>query len=315
MSALCSVYQWVGAAFMKVAILTTGRHDLSYLMPVSERLSDCTWIDASPKPSRDDASAAMESASVASHVAMRLVQHNPDYLVVLGDRTETLAACVAATCLKVPIAHIHGGEVTLGAIDNVCRHAISQLACLHFAATQDAYDRLVSMHVPGTVHLTGSPAIDLMMRKKRERIPGKDIVFAYHPETLSDVPPLEQIKSAVDIALQHLPEGGKVICVGANPDAGGKQINDYLCSLGDPFVMQTGMGSEWYWDTLATCHALVGNSSSGVIEAPALGVPFIEVGDRQKGRYRGSYGDGHATERIVDVLRASSPAQPQLACL
>jgi UDP-N-acetylglucosamine 2-epimerase len=75
------------------------------------------------------------------------------------------------------------------------------------------------------------------------------------------------------------------------------------------------MGSEWYWDTLATCHALVGNSSSGVIEAPALGVPFIEVGDRQKGRYRGSYGDGHATERIVDVLRASSPAQPQLACL
>lgn len=287
---------------MKVALLTTGRHDLSYLMPVSQHLTDCTWIDASPKPSRDEASAAMESASIASHVTMRLVQHNPDCLVVVGDRTETLAACTAATCLKIPIAHLHGGEITLGAIDNVCRHAISQLSRWHFCAHQPAADLLRQMNVPGEIHVSGSPAIDLILAKPRKREPGKDIVFAYHPETLSDIPPLEQIKSAVDIALQHLPEGGKVICVGANPDAGGKQINDYLLSLGDPFVMRTGMGSEAYWDLLATCHALVGNSSSGVIECPALGVPFIEIGDRQKGRARCSYGDGHASERIATVL-------------
>lgn len=293
---------------MKIALLTTGRHDLSYLTPLYEALMPhAVFFGLTDMQCETDMHVACKAAGAVGMMAKRFAEERPDVLVVLGDRTETLAACVAATCMKIPIAHIHGGEVTLGAIDNVCRHAISQLACLHFAATQDAYDRLLAMRVPGDVHLTGSPAIDLMMRKKRERIPGNDIVFAYHPETLSSMPVQQQIEYAVDIALQHLPEGGKVICVGANPDAGGKQINDYLRSLGDPFVMQSG-GSEWYWDTLATCHALVGNSSSGVIECPALGVPFVEIGERQKGRWRGSYGDGHACERIATVLLRQAPA-------
>lgn len=287
---------------MKIALLTTGRHDLSYLMPVSEHLTDCTWIDASPKPARDDASAAMESASVASHVAMRLTQHNPDYLVVLGDRTETLAACVVATCLKVPIAHIHGGDVTLGAIDNVCRNAISQLATMHFAATPEAADNLRQMHVPGQIHMTGSPAIDLILSKPRERIPGKDIILAYHPETLSDQTPLEQIRMAVFAALSRLAPGGKIICTGVNPDAGGAEILDFLRNFGHPVEMRTDLTSDGFWDLLSTCDCLMGNSSSGVIEAPALGVPFWEIGNRQKGRYRGSYGDGHACERIAKAL-------------
>ena len=283
-----------------IGLLTTGRHDLAYLTPIYEALDKCRWIALESSTCHSEAGAAMLASMAIRSVVTALP--GVTRLVALGDRTETLAVCLAATCMRIPIAHIHGGDVTLGAIDNVCRNAISQLADMHFAATQDALDRLYAMQVPGPIYLTGSPAIDLMMRKKRERIPGKDIVLSYHPETLSDIAPLAQIQNAVDIALQHLPEGGNVICVGANPDAGGKQINDYLRSLGDPFVIQNG-DSEWYWDTLATCHALVGNSSSGVIEAPALGVPFIEIGDRQKGRYRGSYGDGKATERIVAVLR------------
>lgn len=293
---------------MKIALLTTGRHDLSYLTPLYEELRPhAVFFGLTDMQCETDMHVACKAAGAVSMMTKRFVEERPDMLVVLGDRTETLAACLAATCMKIPIAHIHGGDVTLGAIDNVCRHAISQLSRWHFCANEQAASVLRYMNAPGEIHVTGSPAIDLMMRKPRQRIPGKDIVFAYHPETLSDVPPLDQIKHAVDIALQHLPEGGKVICVGANPDAGGKQINDYLRGLGDPFVMQSG-GSEWYWDTLATCHALVGNSSSGVIECPVLGVPFVEIGDRQKGRWRGSYGDGHACERIATALLQQAPA-------
>lgn len=287
---------------MRVALLTTGRHDLSYLTPLTVWLRDYCWIRIETHPCVSDGFAARTAAGTMKSAILQLEELNPDCLLVIGDRTETLAACVAATCLKIPIAHVHGGEVTLGAIDNVCRHAISQLARWHFCAHQQAASLLRYMNVPGDIHVTGSPAIDLILAKPRERKPGPDIVFAYHPETLSAMPVQQQIEYAVDIALQHLPEGGKIICVGANPDAGGKQINDYLISLGNPFVMRTGMGSDEYWDLLSSCHALVGNSSSGVIECPALGVPFIEIGDRQKGRARCSYGDGNASERIARVL-------------
>ncbi len=295
-----------------IGLLTTGRHDLAYLTPIKEALGarESIWLDVSPAALADSPSAAAWLAKSAMADFCRQVEGLPSTrLVVLGDRTETLGACVAATCLRIPIAHIHGGDVTLGAIDNVCRHAISQLADMHFAATPEAADNLRRMNVPGQIHMTGSPAIDLLLRKKRERVWGSDVLLGFHPETLSDVDPVQQAQEALATALTHLPAGGKVIFLGANPDAGGAQINEFMRSVGDPVEVRAGMGCEEYWDLLATCHCLVGNTSSGVIEAPALGVPFVEVGDRQKGRYRGSYGDGRATERIVTALRVSSPGR------
>lgn len=289
---------------MRVALLTTGRHDLSYLAPLSKHLPDHAWINLTDSQCENDMQVACKAGGSLGWTTKLLLDTKPDCMLVIGDRTETLAACVAATCMKIPIAHVHGGEVTLGAIDNVCRHAISQLARWHFCAHEDAASLLRSMNVPGDIYVTGSPAIDLIMAKPRKRVPGVDIVLAYHPETLSSVPIQRQIEHAVSVALDNLPDGGSVICVGANPDAGGAQINKYLSELGAPFVMRTDMSSEEYWDVLSGCHALVGNSSSGVIECPSLGVPFIEIGDRQKGRARCSYGDGHACERIAKVLLA-----------
>ncbi len=289
---------------MKVALLTSGRHDLSYLTPLAKHLPDHVWFTLSDNKCEDDLRVACKAAGAMGWATKLIHEHKPDCMLVIGDRTETLAACVAATCMKVPIAHVHGGDVTLGAIDNVCRHAISQLAKWHFCANPQAAEVLRRMNVPGDIHTTGSPAIDLLMAKPRQRVQGKDIVLAYHPETLSVIPPLDQIQHVAAIARARLPEGGKIICVGANPDAGGAQINEYLAGLGDPFVMRTGMQSDEYWDLLAGCYALLGNSSSGVIECPSLGVPFIEIGDRQKGRARCSYGDGRACERIAKVLAA-----------
>jgi GDP/UDP-N,N'-diacetylbacillosamine 2-epimerase (hydrolysing) len=299
-----------------IGLLTTGRHDLAYLTPIKEAMRDETiWVDVTPSGQADShMAAAWFSKTAMGEFCFQFEKSPITRLVVLGDRTETLAACLAATCMRIPIAHIHGGDVTLGAIDNVCRNAISQLADMHFAATNEAYRNLLLMRVPGAVHMTGSPAIDLLLRKKRERVPGKDVLLGFHPETLSDVDPVEQAKSALYIARWNMPDDGRIIFLGANPDAGGQQINAYMKDQHDVETV-TGLDCESYWDLLATCHCLVGNTSSGVIEAPALGVPFIEVGDRQKGRYRGSYGDGHATERIVAVLRASlsSASSPRQA--
>jgi UDP-hydrolysing UDP-N-acetyl-D-glucosamine 2-epimerase len=294
-----------------IGLLTTGRHDLAYLTPIYEALeasgSPVMWNDADPGNNLQvDATGAMQfSARTMVRVGIQMQRDGVTRLVVLGDRAETLAACAAATCMRIPIAHIHGGDVTLGAIDNVCRNAISQLADMHFAATNEAYRNLLLMRVPGAVHMTGSPAIDLLLRKKRERVPGKHVLLGFHPETLSNVDPISQINRALCRAWECLPEGGHIIFLGANPDAGGKQINEHVAEVAKSdrnVEIRTGLDCESYWDLLATCHCLVGNTSSGVIEAPALGVPFVEVGDRQKGRYRGSYGDGKATERIVAVL-------------
>lgn len=289
------------AGRMRLALLTTGRHDLSYVAAIHKKTGGII-ITAEPDAAFNDLDAAMEAAMAAQGAASALSYRKPDALLVVGDRTETLAVCVAATCMKIPIAHVHGGDITLGAIDNVCRHAISQLARWHFCAHEEAASVLRSMSVPGEIHMTGSPSIDLLMAKKRERMPGADIVFSYHPETLSGWPIRSQIEAAAEQARARLKPGGKIICTGANPDAGGKDISGFLRALGDPFIVRDQLDSESFWDLLSTCDCFMGNSSSGVIEAPVLGVPWIEIGDRQKGRYRGPYGDGMAADRIAAVL-------------
>lgn len=287
---------------MKIALLTTGRHDMAFLKPIMDCIPGCYWLEVRPGQCADDYEVAFAGSQTMAYAANRLRVQKPTLLMVVGDRTETLAICVAATCLKIPIAHLHGGEVTLGAIDNVCRHAISQLATLHFCAHAYAADRLHAMNVPGTIRVTGSPSLDLMFRKKRVWTAGRDVVFSYHPTTLGDKSPLEEIKEAVAIVTPMIPAGGKVYYTGANPDAGGKVMNAYVQSLGDPWIYRPGMTPEEYWDLLCNCAFLAGNSSSGIIEAPALGVPVVNIGNRQAGRIQTSHGDGHACERIATAL-------------
>ena len=295
---------------MKVAILSTGRHDLSYVKPIHQAIPGSYVLEVSMGTTVSQWRAAEKTMHAGLAIHNALTDDRPDCFLVIGDRSETLACCVVATVLRIPIAHVHGGDVTLGSIDNACRHAISQLAQWHFCAHEQAASVLRYMNVPGAIHVSGSPAIDLILANPRKRAVGRAIVLAYHPETMSNTSPLEQIRHAAAIALENLPKGGKVVYVGANPDAGGEQMNLYLGARGEPFVVRTGMDSEEYWDALSTCHALVGNSSSGVIECPVLGVPFIEIGDRQKGRWRGSYGDGHACERIASVLTQQLSSRP-----
>lgn len=297
---------------MRIALLTTGRHDLACLEAIARHLDNPIWFRVTAMPCADRERAATNAAMAAKMTSLFISEHRPDLLVVVGDRSETAACCVAAVVMRVPIAHIHGGETSLGAIDNRFRHAISQMADIHFTAHAEAAGFLTSMGVNGPVMVSGAPALDSLIASGRQWRRGDHIVCLYHPTTLSHLTPLQEIQEVAHGigAFMARADGPNVIFCGANPDAGGTVINDYARSLG--WDVRTGLDHGAYWDLLASCRMLVGNSSSGIIEAPALGVPVVDIGDRQKGRLH-SPSVFHADcgwESVADAMRAADASQP-----
>lgn len=271
----------------------------------------------------------------------------PDWLLVLGDRGEQLAAALAALHLGVPVAHLHGGERTLGAVDDVFRDMISRVAQLHFVATADARGRLVELGVPPeAIEVTGAPGLDVIASRstagddrirERHEVAGQPyLLLVQHPETVGDGDPVAQLAATVE-AVRSI--GLATIAVFANADAGGRSMGSFLSSQDDNLIRaHRSLPHDEYLALLAGAAAVVGNSSSGLIEAPMLGVPAVNVGRRQDGRTRGDnvidvsadaaaitstlkraltpafraglsqrspYGDGHAAERIVARLLAA----------
>lgn len=273
-----------------------------------------------------------------------LEREAPSWLLVLGDRGEQLAAALAASHLGVAVAHLHGGEVTRGAVDDAVRDLVSRLANLHLPATLDAVARLESMgEEPWRIERVGAPGLDLLpaeasgdLAKLRDRYrlgPGPYLVVVQHPETVGDADSVADLnETLMAVGRSGLPSLGLF----PNADAGGRAM---LTRLADP---PRGMGvvaslpRPEYATLLAGASALVGNSSSGIIEAPLLGVPVVNVGERQSGRTRGDnvldvpaavaeiasaiaratdpafraglsrtspYGDGAAAPRVLDALQ------------
>lgn len=216
-------------------------------------------------------------ASCMRALEPEIVDHRPQLLLLLGDRYETLAAALLATTLKMPIAHIHGGEASFGSFDNQIRDAITKLAHVHFVAAPEFKDRLVNGlgEHPDRVHVVGAPGLDnltdLPSRTKKKRF-----VCTYHPATLGD----DDLPALLE-ALDRFPDYEQ-IWTGVNNDPGSDRIRD---ALSDRDVRHFSPR-----DYIALCRsaaAVVGNSSSGIIEAPFLGVPTVNVGSRQAGRLRG----------------------------
>jgi len=237
---------------MTIAILSTGRHDIACAEAIKAHLPDAIVLRDWIGPCATDLDVGDACMAVFRGLSITLAINKPVPLMVIGDRSEVLAACVAATVLKTPIIHVRGGETTTGAIDNVCRHAISQLASIHFVAHEPAASKLRYMGVGGPIHVVGDPALDILIAKKVKHTPGKDIVLVYHPTTLGTMHPLAEIEAVVEGVRPHV--GGRVIMCGANPDAGGAVINDYLRSLGPQWVFRPAMPpGEWrplqplYW--------------------------------------------------------------------
>ena len=224
----------------------------------------------------------------------------PDVLVVLGDRYEVLAAAVAATLLNIPIAHIHGGEITAGAFDDAIRHAITKMACLHFVAAEPYRQRVIQMgENPDFVFNAGAPGLDLAdtapALSRTELFTGlgvsgpeRFLLVTLHPTTARPDTDARNVAALLS-ALAEVKDRS-IIFTGVNADPGYRAIDDaikaFVAARPDRAFHFTSLGSERYWAALRLADAVVGNSSSGILEAPAVGVPSINIGDRQQGRLR-----------------------------
>lgn len=226
---------------------------------------------------------------------------SPDLLVLLGDRYETFCAAAAASMLRIPIAHLFGGEATEGAIDDVLRHAMTKMSHLHFTACERYRNRVIQMgENPDRVWCVGSlgvenvrllPVLSEDTVRSFLNIPQKIpyIVATYHPVTLEKVQAVQEVK----LLLEVLSAKKDLITVftGANADAGGQEVNDLLQSYSISnknirFFMSLGV--ERYINAVRYSKGVFGNSSSAIGEVPSLGVPSLDIGNRQKGRERAS---------------------------
>ncbi|HTW47662.1 MAG TPA: UDP-N-acetylglucosamine 2-epimerase [Acidobacteriaceae bacterium] len=284
----------------------------------------------------------------------------PDLLLLIADRYEMLAPASAALALRIPIAHIEGGEISEGAIDDAVRNALTKMSHLHFTSTETARARVIAMgEEPWRVHRAGAPSLDHLRRSRllsREEVEARcgidlrtaAIVVAYHPVTLEQDTTVEA--AALFDAIEQIAEQGsaQLLFCYPNADAGSRA----LLSRTREFVARhaaarlfVNLDAIAWWSLLREAQAMIGNSSSGIMETASFALPTVNIGIRQKGRERARnvldtepdaaailarvaeacspafraslagmenpYGDGHAAERIVGVL-TSAPLGPQL---
>jgi UDP-N-acetylglucosamine 2-epimerase (non-hydrolysing)/GDP/UDP-N,N'-diacetylbacillosamine 2-epimerase (hydrolysing) len=237
----------------------------------------------------------------------------PDLVVVLGDRYETLAAAQAAMFMRLPMAHLFGGDVTEGAIDESIRHAISKMAHLHFATNADSARRLTQLgEDPSRVFTVGSPGIDSIKRLRlldRESV-GREIgmplgqrnaLITFHPATVE----AHQSAGVLDelfAALSTLDAGFHLFFTLANADAEGRALNERIrtfVSTRPNAVAVASLGQLRYISLINEVDVVVGNSSSAIYEAPSLNAPSVDIGDRQKGRERAASVFHAAPERTA----------------
>jgi len=224
----------------------------------------------------------------------------PDINLVLGDRDEMLTSALAAYHMNIPNAHIHGGDKSMGGIDEYNRHAITKISNVHFAATQKSKTRIIKMgEVPKHVFLTGSPSIDeiisnnitnkkILQKKYRFDSLGTDILLVQHPVTTETKLSGHQILTILK-SLAKLKKN--TIAIAPNSDAGNKKIFEYLTLYSKKYSfikLYPNIPRSDFLGMLKYCGVLVGNSSSGMIEASYFNTPVINIGIRQKDRERGS---------------------------
>lgn len=233
--------------------------------------------------------------------ANELSMNKPDVAVVLGDRFEALSFAVACNGLGIPLVHLHGGEVTEGALDEAYRHCITKLSCYHFVAAEKYRERVISMgEEPERVFNVGALGVDnikrtaLLSRAELQQLLGIElkqdiIVVTYHPETLNPDMDDKQVSALLDALKERLNAGNtSVIFTRANADHGNlavhKEIEKFVSGYPALSTYVYSLGMKRYLSLVAQSTMVVGNSSSGIIEAPALGTPTVNIGARQKGR-------------------------------
>ncbi len=337
---------------IELSLIVTAMHlESQFGLTVRDIESDGMPIDArvptlSSGDTGGDQARAIGKAILGITDALERIR--PEVVIVLGDRGEMLAGAIAAAHLNIPVAHVHGGEVS-GTVDDLVRHAISKLSHLHFPATDEAADRLRKLgEQPDRIWVVGATGLDYLRRfepipdaelaAELNLDPGKPFVlFTQHPVTVE----MAGAAAQMETSLGALADAGvQVVATYPNADAGGKAMIEVLdrWAAGSRWLhVFPSLGQRRYASVLRRAAAVAGNSSSGIIEAPFFGVPVINIGSRQAGRLRAEnvvdvgydrqeiraavaaalsdevliararachnpYGDGHAGEKIAEVL-------------
>ena len=221
-----------------------------------------------------------------------------DMLILLGDRYEALSAAICALVMRIPIAHLHGGELTEGAIDEGIRHSITKMSYLHFTSTEQYRNRVIQLgENPERVFYVGALGVEnikkikLMTKEELERsihfeIDENTVIVTYHPVTLENNTVEEQFLNLLEV-LDRNPKI-RMIFTKANADTNGRIVNElidkYAAQNSERACAFVSLGQKRYLSALKYCRIVIGNSSSGIIEAPSFGKPIINIGDRQKGR-------------------------------
>lgn len=229
-----------------------------------------------------------------------LTRLQPDLVVILGDRFEAFAMATAATICKIPIAHLHGGELSFGAMDEAFRHAITKMSHLHFTSTEayrqrviqlgESPERVFNVGALGVENISSIPLLNHHDLGKAINFQLGDTAFliTFHPTTLEHNTAAAQFQELL-IALKGFPQF-KLIFTKANADMNGRAINqmidDYVKQYPENACSFSSMGQLKYLSAMKWANAVIGNSSSGIIEAPSFKVPTINIGDRQKGRLK-----------------------------
>lgn len=231
-----------------------------------------------------------------TEISKTLVQLKPDILTILGDRSEMLAGAVSATYLGIPIAHIHGGEIS-GNIDEPVRHAITKLAHIHLAATNESAERIIRMgEEPWRVHVVGAPGLDLILNgtipkagkiaKKYKLDLTKPLILVIQHSVVTEV---EEASNQIYETLEAIKKlGHQTVLIYPNADAGGRKMISIIKKYEDYSFLKTfpSIPHQQYIGLMKIANVLIGNSSSGLIEAPSIGLPVVNIGTRQMGRQR-----------------------------
>jgi len=242
----------------------------------------------------------------------------PDLLLILGDRYEMLAVAYTALIYKIPVAHLHGGEITEGAFDDAIRHAITKMSHLHFTSTEAYRKRVIQLgEQPERVFNVGALGVENVMKNvfisKEEiedslnfKLKDKCFLCTYHPVTLSNISSETQVLNLLDALDDY--QDYHIIFTYSNSDTNSqiiiKRIQEYVDRNHGRCMFIKSLGQRRYFSALKYMTAVIGNSSSGIIEVPSFGIPTLDIGDRQKGRIAADsvIHSGYSTEEIKEGL-------------
>lgn len=311
---------------LELAVVVTGSHlEEQYGKTVNEIRNDGFKILAEVKLALGNKNKDMANvlAQCITSLTSIITENNPDIVVVLGDRVETLGAALTAYYLNIPIAHIHGGDKSLGGhLDDSVRHAITKLAHIHFAATEKSADRIKRLgEEKWRIYVVGAPGLDSILNEKfvskkelYDRLhldhKTKKLVIVQHPITTEAAQAAQQIRETLYGANG---KGFQIVIIYPNADAGSidiiKEIDTFAKNR-DVKVFKNISHND-YITLLRYAEVLVGNSSSGIIEAPLLRLPFVNVGTRQLGRERANnvIDVGYDRKDIAKAIKEASSSE------